>query len=68
MAEWKKYVSRRLLEAKQVDHDFGMYDPRTSQRVNGRAGDYLVREGGKEHIEAKEQFERWHEPVTEEAS
>lgn len=61
---FRRYRTRKLVEAKQVDHDFSMYDPRPNHKVEGRAGDYIVKEPGQpQRVEPKERFEKDYEPV-----
>lgn len=63
MATYKKFRSREVVLAKPIDHDFGYWNPRTSQREQGRSGDYLTRDGsGHETVVPKERFVReWEE-------
>lgn len=65
MSSYKRYRTRKLIEAKQVDHAFGVYDPVTSKRQEGQAGDYLVKDGNKQWIEPRERFQREYEFIGE---
>lgn len=62
--EWKRYRSKVLVDAKQVDHDGSAWDPRSGRKQDFRAGDYLVRTpDGKQHVEKQETFRREYEQV-----
>lgn len=61
---FRKYRSRRIVEAKQVDHSFGLYNPRTGQTQPAQPGDYLVKEPGQPQvIVPQETFRREYEAV-----
>ena len=62
--EWKRYRSRKLVEAKQVTHDGSAWNPRTGQKEDFRSGDWLVRTpDGKQHVERQETFAREYEAI-----
>src|SRR5579883_2068461 len=64
MADFKRYRSKVLIEAKQLDHDGRAYDPRTGKQEPFRAGDYLIREpSGKQRVEKAETFRREYELI-----
>lgn len=68
MSSYLRYRPRKTIEAKQVNHAFGLFNPRTGQRQQGRAGDYLVREAGQpERIVPQELFRREYEPEADAA-
>jgi hypothetical protein len=61
---FRRYRTRKLIEAKQVDHGFRMHNPRTGHVEQATKGDYLVREGGKAtRVIPREVFELEYELV-----
>ena len=61
---FKRYRSRRLVEAKQMDHAGSFYDPRSGRKEDFQSGDYVVREpSGHQRIEKGETFQREYEAV-----
>lgn len=62
MADFKRYRSKLLVEAKPLDHDGSFFDPRTGKKEAFRSGDMLIREpSGKQHVETRERFNRDYE-------
>lgn len=64
-SKYEKYLSRKIVEAKEMDHDGHVWDARTNSKVPFRAGDYSVIEDGKTRIEPGERFRRYFHKVPE---
>lgn len=66
MSSYLRYSSRQIVEAKQLDRGLGLFNPRTSERQQARAGDYLVKAAGRpdrpDRIVPQELFGREYEP------
>ncbi len=61
---FKRYRSRLLVEAKELDHDGTYYNPQSGQKDTFRRGDMMVREpGGKQRVEPSERFKQEYEAI-----
>ena len=64
MSAFKRYRSKVLVEAKELDHDGTFYNPQSGQKDTFRRGDMLIREpSGKQRVEPFERFRREYEAI-----